>query len=156
MPSPARLKFARSFAALFALAALAVSTSTAARTLTERNRAVVTSFARLFYDQRDVRGAFERYVVPDYIQHNANIPDGREPAIAALEPMFRSEGSRFVIKRIVVDGNLAVIHLHGRAGATGNGGAVADIYRLEHGKIVEHWDVLQPIAEKTVNPHPYF
>lgn len=127
-----------------------------ARSLTERNRATITAFADLFYGKRDVRGAFERYVAPDYIQHNANILDGREPAIAALEPMFKTEGSRFDIKRIVVDGDMAVIHLHGRAGATGNGGTVADIYRLKNGRIVEHWDILQPIADKTVNPHAYF
>lgn len=126
------------------------------RSLTERNRAIITDFARLFYSVRDVRGAFEKYVAPDYIQHNANILDGREAAIAALEPMFRQEGSRFEIKRIVVDGDLAVIHLHGRAGAQGNGGTVADIYRLKRGKIVEHWDILQPIADKPLNPHAYF
>lgn len=126
------------------------------RSLTERNRAIITDFARLFYSFRDVRGAFEKYVAPDYIQHNANILDGREAAIVALEPMFRQEGSRFEIKRIVVDGDMAVIHLHGRAGAQGKGGTVADIYRLKGGKIVEHWDVLQPIADKPVNPHAYF
>ena len=51
---------------------------------------------------------------------------------------------------------MAVIHLHGRAGAQGNGGTVADIYRLKRGKIVEHWDILQPIADKPRNPHAYF
>jgi predicted SnoaL-like aldol condensation-catalyzing enzyme len=123
---------------------------------TEANRAIIADFAHRFYDLRDVRGAFERYVAPDYIQHNANILDGREAAIAALEPMFTAPGSHFEIKRIIVDGDMAVIHLHGRAGAVSDGGTVADIYRLKGGKIVEHWDILQPIAAKTLNPHPYF
>lgn len=152
------MKPVRHIAALLALAALLAEPATAkpARSLTERNRAVITAFAHMFYDARDVRGAFDKYVAPDYIQHNANILDGREAAIAALEPMFRQPGSRFEIKRIVVDGDMAVIHLHGRAGAQGHGGTVADIYRLKRGKIVEHWDVLQPIADKPVNPHAYF
>ena len=51
---------------------------------------------------------------------------------------------------------MAVIHLRGRGSASDPGGAVADIYRLKDGKIVEHWDVVQPIAAKTVNQHPYF
>lgn len=123
---------------------------------TERNRAAITAFAHRFYDLRDVRGAFEQWVAPDYIQHNPGIPDGREAAVAALEPMFRAEGSRFEVKRIIVDGDMAVIHLHGRTGTQGNGGAVADIYRMKDGRIVEHWDVLQPIADRTINPHPYF
>ena len=141
---------------LAAIMAAPIAAARPARSSTERNRAVITAFAQQFYGARDVRGAFEKYVAPGYIQHNANILDGREPAIAALEPMFKAEGSRFEIKRIVVDGDMAVIHLHGRAGASGNGGTVADIYRLKYGKIVEHWDILQPIADKTVNPHPYF
>ena len=70
--------------------------------------------------------------------------------------MFARPGSRFEVQRIIVDGDLAVIHLRGRSGAAGNGGAVADIYRLSHGRIVEHWDVLQPIQSVTTNPHPYF
>ena len=149
----------RKVATLLAIGSLVAAPLAAARSgrsLTERNRATITAFAALFYGKRDVRGAFERYVAPDYIQHNANILDGREAAIAALAPMFSAEGSRFEIKRIVVDRDMAVIHLHGRAGAAGNGGTVADIYRLKNGKIVEHWDILQPIADKTVNPHPYF
>ncbi|BEV01800.1 nuclear transport factor 2 family protein [Novosphingobium olei] len=143
---------------LLALLALASAPAVArsGRGETERNRAIVTSFAHRFYDLRDVRGAFERYVAPDYIQHNPGILDGRSAAIDALAPMFGAEGSRFEIKRIIVDGDMAVIHLHGRTGAQGNGGSVADIYRLKDGKIVEHWDVLQPIADHTVNPHPYF
>lgn len=138
--------------ALVVLAMLLLAAPADARSLTERNRAVVTAFAHRFYDLHDVRGAFERYVAPHYIQHNPHIADGRDAAIAALEPIFGPD-SRFEIKRIVVDGDLAVIHLHG---STGKGGAVADIFRLKCGRIVEHWDVLQPIEDSPVNPHPYF
>jgi predicted SnoaL-like aldol condensation-catalyzing enzyme len=124
--------------------------------LTERNRAVVIDFARLFYTERNVRAAFERYVAPDYIQHNPGILDGREAAIAMLEPKFSHPGASFEIKRIIVDGDMAVIHVHGRLAPDQPGGTVADIYRLANGRIVEHWDVLQPIQPNTVNPHPYF
>lgn len=123
---------------------------------TARNRQVVTAFAHVFYDQRDVRAAFERYVAADYTQHNPDIPDGREAAIKALTPIFSQPGSRFEIKQILVDGDLAVIHLWGRTGSEGQGGDVADFFRLRHGKIVEHWDVLQPMRTGTINPHPYF
>jgi len=36
------------------------------------------------------------------------------------------------------------------------GSAVADIFRLEDGKVVEHWDVLQPVPESAANDHPMF
>ena len=124
--------------------------------MTEKNRKIIEAFADVFYRQKDVEKAFKEYVVENYIQHNPNILDGREAAIAALKPKFSNPDAIFDIKRIIVDGNMAVIHLHGRMNKTHAGGAVADIYRLENGKIVEHWDVLQPIPDKAVNPHPMF
>ena len=125
-------------------------------TETERNRAVITDFARLFYTEKQVRTAFERYVAADYIQHNPGIADGRAAAIAALEPKFSSPSARFAVKRILVDGEYAMIHLHARPDEQSRGGAVADIYRLHGGKVVEHWDVLQPIPAESKNPHPMF
>ncbi len=142
--------------AALAACALALVSARAPETLTTRNRAVVTDFARLFYTERKVRAAFERYVAADYIQHNPGILDGREAAIAMLEPKFSAPGASFDVKRILVDGDMAMIHLRGRPSPDNSGGAVADIYRLKGGKIVEHWDVLQPIQTQTVNPHPYF
>ena len=120
------------------------------------NRRILLDFIELFYHQRKVRLAFERHVAADYIQHNPNIQDGREAAIIALEPLFGSPDASFEIHRILVDGDLAAIHLHGRRSAQALGGAVVDLYRFADGKIVEHWDVLQSIPETAVNPHPMF
>lgn len=125
-------------------------------TMTELNRAVVTDFARMFYTQRDVPGAFEKHVVENYIQHNPGIIDGRAAAIAALTPKFSNPSARFDVKRIVVDHDYAVIHLHARPSPEASGGAVADIYRLKRGKIVEHWDVLQPVPETAANKNTMF
>jgi predicted SnoaL-like aldol condensation-catalyzing enzyme len=142
---------------LLALVALAAASPALAHTgETERNRKVITDFARTFYEKRDVEAAFKAHVVPDYIQHNPGIADGRQAAIDALKPMFSSPGARFDVKRIVVDGQYAVIHLFGRGDPNTPGAAVADIYRLKNGKIVEHWDILQPMPEKSANPHPMF
>lgn len=120
------------------------------------NRAIITEFARLFYTQRDVAGAFDKYVTPDYIQHNPGLADGREAAVAALAPMFADRVKTFTIKRIVVDGDMAVIHVHVRPTPESRGAAVFDMYRLKKGKIVEHWDAIQPIPAESRNPHPMF
>lgn len=138
--------------AIFGLLASAAQ----AKSLTERNRKVVLDFARIFYTEKDVERAFQTYVVSDYIQHNPGIADGRQAAIDALKPMFSRPGARFDVKRIIVDGDLAVIHLFGRGDPSTPGAAVADIYRLKDGKIVEHWDILQPMPAKSANPHPMF
>jgi predicted SnoaL-like aldol condensation-catalyzing enzyme len=124
--------------------------------LTEKNRQIVHAFADIFYRQKNVRKAFMDFVSDNYIQHNPNILDGREAAIEMLEPKFSNPDASFDIKRILVDGDLAVIHLHGKMNKTALGGAVADIFRLENGEIVEHWDVLQPVPENAVNLHPMF
>jgi predicted SnoaL-like aldol condensation-catalyzing enzyme len=124
--------------------------------LTERNRAVVKQFSEVFYNQKDVKRAFETYVAADYVQHNPNLPDGRAAAIAMLGPMFAAPGAKFEVKRIIVDGDMAVIHLFGQGDPKTPGAAVADIFRLRDGKIVEHWDVLQPMPATSKNPHPMF
>ena len=115
------------------------------------NRTIMEDFVALFYAEHRVAEAFARHVAPGYIQHNPNIADGRDAAIAFLEPKFGAPGARFEVKRLIVDGDLAMVHLHGQPDPASRGVAVADIYRLEGGKIVEHWDVLQPIVQ---GPNP--
>ena len=120
------------------------------------NRAIVTDFARLFYTERDVPAAFNTYVAEDYIQHNPGIGNGRAAAVAALEGMFAEEGREFRIKQIIVDGDMAVIHVHAIPQPGARGASVFDMYRLEGGRIVEHWDAIQPVPETSANPHPMF
>ena len=124
--------------------------------LTESNRAIVVRFVDLFYRQKQVRAAFEAYVAEDYIQHNPEIADGRDAAIQVLEPMFSRPTFTIDVKRILVDGDIAVVHLHARSAPGERGGSVMDMFRFKNGKIVEHWDVLQDVPEKSANPHPMF
>ena len=121
------------------------------------NREIVTRFVTLFYTQGRVREAFMTYVAPGYIQHNPVAQDGRDAAIAALEPFFASQPHAMrEVQRIIVDGNLAAVHVRVRQNAQDRGFAVVDILRLENGMIVEHWDVIQPVPEHSANPHPMF
>ena len=121
------------------------------------NRQIVERFIDLFYRQGRVREAFETYVHEDYIQHNPLAPDGRAAAIAALEPYFASQPQAVrEIHRIIVDGDLAAVHVRARQNPEDRGFAIVDILRLENGKIVEHWDVIQAVPEQSANPHPMF
>lgn len=140
-----------------AVAALGASTAIAApRDETAHNRALVTRFADILYRQKDVKRAFDTFVAPDYVQHNPGIADGRDAAIAALSPMFARAGAEFQVKRILVDGDMVAIHLFGRGDPATAGAAVVDLYRVKNGRIVEHWDVLQPMPTSSKNPHPMF
>jgi predicted SnoaL-like aldol condensation-catalyzing enzyme len=124
---------------------------------TERNREIVTRFIDLFYRQGRVREAFMTYVAPGYIQHNPVAADGRDTAIAALEPNFASQPKAIrEVQRIIVDGDLAAVHVRVRQNPQDRGVAIVDILRLENGMIVEHWDVIQAVPEHSANAHPMF
>ena len=121
------------------------------------NREIVSRFVDLFYRQGRVREAFMTYVAPAYIQHNPVASDGRDAAIAALEPFFASQPHAIrEVQRIIVDGNLAAVHVRLRQNPQDRGFAVVDILRLENGMIVEHWDVIQAVPEHSNNSHPMF
>ena len=123
---------------------------------TEKNRVFIEAFAEVFYKQKNVRKAFMDFVAEDYIQHNPSISNGREEAIKMLEPKFSSKDAAFEIKRILVDSDLVAIHLNGKLSANTLGVAVVDMYRIESGKIVEHWDVLQVVPEMSANENTMF
>ena len=120
------------------------------------NRPAFERFCDLFYTQKRVADAFALLVAPGYRQHNPTIVDGPDAAVAALTPKFDgSPDARFEIQRIIVDGDLAMVHVKAsRPGAPD--AAVADIYRFEDGRIVEHWDVLQQVPVHAVHDHPMF
>jgi predicted SnoaL-like aldol condensation-catalyzing enzyme len=120
-----------------------------------RTREVVTAFARQFYDERDVVGAFTRFVAPDYIQHNPTIADGRDAAMAALAPTWARPELQLAVRSILIDGDTAVLLIDGQFGAAVRFGVV-DIYRLAGDMIVEHWDVKQEFPAQIVGEHPFF
>ena len=120
------------------------------------DRAAFAEFCDLFYTRKRVADAFALLVGDDYIQHNPNVPDGPAAAIAMLTPKFDgSPDASFEIQRMIVDGDLAMVHV--KASRPGEpDAAVADIYRFEDGRIVEHWDVLQQVPEHAAHDHPMF
>ena len=98
-------------------------------------------------------GAVDRFIAPDYIQHSQLAPPGRD-ALKAFLDMIRAETPLAVhdVKRTFVDGDHVIVHYHVRRWPEDKGWAVMDIFRLEDGMIVEHWDVLQDVTEGGPNP----
>ena len=118
---------------------------------------VVTKFMNQFYTDKQVRAAFETWVEPGYIQHNPMAATGRDAAIAFLEPFFQSHPDiHYSIKRVVAEGNLVVVHSHAVFTPGDRGLAIVDILRVDHCKIAEHWDVAQPVPEKSANTNGMF
>ena len=112
-------------------------------------REVADRFIEVFYRQNRLVEAFREWVHPDYIQHDPNSLTGRDGTIEALDAhMRRNPRMSHDIKRVIhgEDGAVAV-HYHFRREPDDAGLAVIDIFRIEDGYLVEHWDVMQPVPD---------
>jgi predicted SnoaL-like aldol condensation-catalyzing enzyme len=98
-------------------------------------------------------GAVDRFISPDYIQHNQLAEPGREGLKTFLD-MIRAETPEAVhdVKRAFVDGDHVTVHYHVRRWPGDQGWAVIDIFRIENGLIAEHWDVMQDVMPGGPNP----
>ncbi len=97
------------------------------------------------------------YIAPGYIQHSSLA----EPTVQALKDFLdfvkvQSPEGTHNLKRAFVDGDHVIVHHHVIRHAGDPGLAVVDIFRVEDGMIVEHWDVLQDVPAAPVNPLPMF
>ena len=108
-------------------------------------------------NKKDFDGSVEISRLASYIQHNpsaADGPEGLKGFIAFLKDKFPNNKSE--IKRIFADGDYVIVHVHAVREPGTRGNAIIDIFRLENGKVVEHWDVVQPIPEKAANNNGMF
>ena len=119
------------------------------------NKKLVVDFYRVVFIEKNVREGFERYVVPEYIQHNPLVPTGRAAAVKLLGQRVTRE-SITDIKRVIAEDDLVVLHVHSRTNMQDRGRAVVDIFRVTDGKIVEHWDVIQVIPPTAANSNGMF
>jgi predicted SnoaL-like aldol condensation-catalyzing enzyme len=141
-------------AATLALTALAASVADAQQQ--EQNKKAVVEFYDKAINQKDFEAA-SKYMGSRYTQHNPNAADGPEGLKAFLG--FLKEkfpASRSEIKRVLADGDYVILHVHAVREPGTRGNAIIDIFKLENGKIVEHWDVVQPIPEKAANTNGMF
>ncbi|UMB77921.1 MULTISPECIES: nuclear transport factor 2 family protein [Dickeya] len=122
----------------------------------EKNRALVVEFYTEVLSHRRVDLA-DKYLSADYIQHNPYAATGREAFVAFFTDLFRRyPQSEHRIIRTATDGNLVYLHVFARNDPSDRGRAVVDILRVDNGKIVEHWDVVQPIPETSANTNGMF
>ena len=134
---------------IFAGAALADSKE-------ETNKQVVRAFYEAALNTKDAEAA-ARYLGPKYVQHNPSAADGAA-GLKAFIQFLREKfpQSRNEIKRVFADGDHVILHVHSIREPNTRGRAIVDIFRLENGKIVEHWDAVQDIPEKAANDNGMF
>jgi predicted SnoaL-like aldol condensation-catalyzing enzyme len=124
----------------------------------EENKKVVLTFEDLAFVKKDLDKAVELFS-EDYIQHNPQVPDGKEGFKGGIGWLFGENPKLRKEKvRIIAEANMVVVHSKAWMNADDPKSmmSIMDIYRLEDGKIAEHWDVLQAVPEKPANDNGMF
>ncbi|MFC4113262.1 ester cyclase [Nonomuraea zeae] len=122
----------------------------------DANKKAVMEFYETAFNRKDA-DAVTALVGDPYIQHNPQIGDG----VAGLQARLRQLASAFPdlrvqVKRMVAEGDYVSAHVHAVRVPGQRGVAIMDVFRLEDGKLVEHWDVMQDIPEQSQNPNGMF
>jgi predicted SnoaL-like aldol condensation-catalyzing enzyme len=129
-----------------------------AQTVEEKNKELVTAFYELSINQKRPTESAGKYIGLPYTQHNPEVPkNGPEGFIQFIEEMFKKHPDlKVVIHRAVADEKFVVLHVHLKRHESDPGIAVAEFFRVSNGKIIEHWDVMQPVPEKTASGNSMF
>ena len=121
-----------------------------------QNKQNAIDFYRMAY-LGDPAKAVGLYVGAEYIQHNPLVGDGKAPFIAYFNEMARDYPDKKIkFLRAVAEDDLVALHTHQTW--PGNEEYVTmDFFRFdEHGKIVEHWDAMQEVPDKSANDNSMY
>jgi len=115
------------------------------------NKALVMKVLTELFENRD-GSAIDRYYTDRLIQHNPLFADGTDEL---RERVTQSTTVRHQTSMVAADGDIVMVY--GRYEGIGPKPMIAvDIYRIEDGRIAEHWDVLQEEVSPTASGHPMY
>jgi predicted SnoaL-like aldol condensation-catalyzing enzyme len=120
------------------------------------NKKLVLAFYEQIIGRKDFDAA-SRYMGATYRQHApyaADGPEGLRAWLAGFKAAFPNH--RYEVKRVIAEGPYVMLHLHGMGGPNPHGESVVDIFRVENGKVVEHWDIIQAIPDSADNANSMF
>ncbi len=124
----------------------------------EQNKAIILRV----YDEAFGQGKTEvvrELFSENYIQHNPMVPNGPEGLIGYIQMLKSSSPAPVItVKHILADGDFVAVHWHSSTTpdneSTGQAGF--DLFRLDNGTVVEHWDMIQNVSAKTASGNSMF
>lgn len=122
----------------------------------ERNKKNAIAFYQLAFDG-DPSSAVKLYVGDQYIQHNPIVEDGPQGFVAYFERMRREYPEKSVeFVRVIAEGDLVALHTR-QVWPEGDLYATMDFFRFDdHGKICEHWDIIQQVPKEMAHQNGMF
>jgi predicted SnoaL-like aldol condensation-catalyzing enzyme len=122
----------------------------------EDNKNSATSFLKMA-SNGNISEAYSKFVGPGFRHHNAFFEGSAESLRAGMEENARKNPNKvFEIKHVIAEGDYVVTHSHVQQRPGDLGGAVVHIFRFENGKIVELWDLGQPVPKESPNQYGMF
>jgi predicted SnoaL-like aldol condensation-catalyzing enzyme len=114
--------------------------------------AFLQAFGRFAAGDHDVLREILR---EDFVEHSPGNPSGRDAFVEYIKTSPIAT-ARLDLKRVIADAEYVVAHYHLVESEDTRGEAVVDIWRFENGRIVEHWDVVQPVPADSETPNGMF
>jgi predicted SnoaL-like aldol condensation-catalyzing enzyme len=143
-------------AAALGLGVLAAGAASAETAQERANKQAVIEFYDKALNQKDFAAA-SKYLGDRYTQHNPTAKDGPEGLkafIQFLRDKFPQSHSEIV--QAFADGDYVILHVHSIRTPGTAGRAIFDLFKLDHGKVVEHWDAVQDIPASSANANGMF
>ena len=115
------------------------------------NAELVTGFVRALMNDHDFDTVRDVYGNDAYVQHNHGIVDGIDGVITTVSDLVkRFPEYSYDVKHVHVDDDIVIFHSHAtlkakHRGDDRKGFNIIDRWRIADGRIVEHWDAIQPI-----------
>jgi len=92
----------------------------------QRNKKLVQDFYQEVLVERNVDSAYKYLSADTYIQHNPNLPDGRE----AIIEVFRKVNLPIEIHHIGADGDIVYVHANVAGLPDGSNNTLVDMYKV--------------------------
>ena len=112
----------------------------------QTNKSIAQTFITKGFNEKDM-AIIDKLVADNYIQHNSGSGDGKE----ALKGMLQYISPKVEIVRSLAEGEYVLQHNKSTGWGDANTYITFDVFRIRDNKIVEHWDIMQAMVEKTAS-----